>query len=508
MIGGCCSCDVLRIYKNMSERIFKKNDEITLTVTDISDDGSGIGKSDGFIFFVKNALPGDEIRAKVMKVTKSYGFARIEEVIKPSAGRCKAECGVAGKCGGCSLQNYRYEEQLRYKYNKVKNDLIRLGGYSEEEISEKLCDIVGMDEPYRYRNKAQYPVRTGKDGKPHAGFFAGHTHSVIETDDCLIEPGVNSALLDAVINWMNKNHVKAYDEETGKGLVRHVLIRHGFTSKECQVNLVINGSKIPDEAGLIKLLSDVMKDDLKSVTVCPNTRRDNVILGDSYRTVYGEGYITDTLVGITFKISPLSFYQVNPVQTEKLYGLARDYAELTGEEEVLDLYCGIGTISLMLSKKAGHVTGVEIVDRAIKDAKENAKINAIRNAEFITGAAEDVIQTMLPGKGERRTPDVVVVDPPRKGCARSCIDAILTLAPSRVVYVSCDPATLSRDLKIFREGGYELVKATPVDMFPHSSHVETVVLLDNKFAKAKDFVQIGIDAEDYYRIKDAQKESR
>ena len=488
----------------MSERLFKKNDEITLTVTDISDDGSGIGKSDGFIFFVKNALPGDEIRAKVMKVTKSYGFARIEEVIKPSAGRCKAKCSVADKCGGCSLQNYRYEDQLRYKFNKVKNDLIRLGGYSEEEIAEKLCDIVGMDDPYRYRNKAQYPVRMGKDGKPHAGFFAGHTHSVIETDDCLIEPEVNSALLYAVIAWMNKNHVKAYDEESGKGLVRHVLIRHGFTSKECQVNLVINGSKIPDEAGLIKLLTDVMKDDLKSVTICPNTRRDNVILGDSYRTIYGEGYITDTLVGISFKISPLSFYQVNPVQTEKLYGLARDYAELTGEEEVLDLYCGIGTISLMLSKKAGHVTGVEIVDRAIKDAKENAKLNAIRNAEFITGAAEDVIQTMLPGKGERRTPDVVVVDPPRKGCARSCIDAILTLAPSRVVYVSCDPATLSRDLKIFREGGYELIKATPVDMFPHSSHVETVVLLNNKFAKAKDFVQIGIDAEDYYRIKDAK----
>ena len=479
--------DVLRIYKNMSERLFKKNDEITLTVTDISDDGSGIGKSDGFIFFVKNALPGDEIRAKVMKVTKSYGFARIEEVIKPSAGRCKAKCSVADKCGGCSLQNYRYEDQLRYKFNKVKNDLIRLGGYSEEEIAEKLCDIVGMDDPYRYRNKAQYPVRMGKDGKPHAGFFAGHTHSVIETDDCLIEPEINSALLDAVIGWMNKNHVKAYDEESGKGLVRHVLIRHGFTSKECQVNLVINGSKIPDEAGLIKLLTDVMKDDLKSVTVCPNTRRDNVILGDSYRTIYGEGYITDTLVGITFKISPLSFYQVNPVQTEKLYGLARDYAELTGEEEVLDLYCGIGTISLMLSKKAGHVTGVEIVDRAIKDAKENAKINAIRNAEFITGAAEDVIQTMLPGKGERRTPDVVVVDPPRKGCARSCIDAILTLAPSRVVYVSCDPATLSRDLKIFREGGYELIKAKPVDMFPHSSHVETVVQLRNSPESGCDF---------------------
>ncbi len=462
----------------MAEKIFKKNDEITLTVTDISDDGAGIGKSDGFIFFVKNALPGDEIRAKVMKVTKSYGFARLTEVIKPSAGRCKAGCVVSEKCGGCTLQNYRYDEQLRFKFNKVKNDLIRIGGYSEEEINAKLCDIVGMDDPYRYRNKAQYPVRMGKDGKPHAGFFAGHTHSVIETDDCLIEPEINASLLRAVISWMNKNHVKAYDEESGKGLVRHVLIRHGFVSGECQVNLVINGNKIPDEIGLINALKEVMPENLKSVTLCPNTKNDNVILGDSYRTIYGEGYITDTLVGIRFRISPLSFYQVNPVQTEKLYGLARDYAGLAGEEEVLDLYCGIGTISLMMAAKAGHVTGVEIVDRAIKDAKDNAKINDIRNAEFITGAAEDVIQTMLPGADEkRRKPDVVVVDPPRKGCARSCIDAILTLAPSRVVYVSCNPSTLARDLKIFREGGYELMKATPVDMFPHSSHVETVVLL-------------------------------
>ena len=462
----------------MADKIFKKNDEVTLSIDDISDDGSGIGRSDGFIFFVKNALPGDEIRAKVMKVTKSYGFARMMEVIKPSAGRCRAKCAVAEKCGGCSLQNYKYEEQLKFKFNKVKNDLIRIGGISAEEIEDKLCEIVGMDDPYRYRNKAQYPVRMGNDGKPHAGFYAGHTHSVIETKDCLIEPEINSRLLDAVLSWMNKNHVKAYDEETGKGLVRHVLIRHGFTSKECQVNLVINGNKIPDETGLVTALKEVMSENLKSITLCPNTRNDNVILGDSYRTIYGEGYITDTLVGITFKISPLSFYQVNPVQTEKLYGLARDYASLTGEEEVLDLYCGIGTISLMMAAKAGHVTGVEIVDRAIKDAKDNAKINDIRNAEFITGAAEDVIQTMLPGAdSKRRKPDVVVVDPPRKGCARSCIDVILTLAPSRVVYVSCNPATLARDLKIFREGGYELVKATPVDMFPHSSHVETVVQL-------------------------------
>ena len=485
----------------MSEKIFKKNDEITLTITDISDDGSGIGRSDGFIFFIRNALPGDEIRAGVMKVQKNYGFARILEIVKPSPGRCSALCSVSEKCGGCTLQNYKYEEQLKYKYNKVKNDLIRIGGISEEEIEEKLLPIVGMDDPYRYRNKAQYPVRMGRGGKPHAGFFAGHTHSVIEADDCRIEPEKNTKILNAVTGWMNKNHVKAYNDESGEGLVRHVLIRHGFTSGECQVNLIINGNKIPDEAGLIGALKDVMGDSLKSVTLCPNKRRDNVILGDSYRAIYGEGYITDTLVGITFKISPLSFYQVNPVQTEKLYGLARDYACLTGEEEVLDLYCGIGTISLMMAGNAGHVTGVEIIDRAIKDAKENAKINAIGNAEFITGAAEDVIQTMLPGKGNRRTPDVVVVDPPRKGCARSCIDAILTLAPSRVVYVSCDPATLARDIRIFREGGYELIKATPVDMFPHTAHVEVVSLLQKMSNIRERTITLDVEMEDYHRIK-------
>ena len=497
----------------MPDIMFKKNDEITLTIEDLSDDGSGIGKSDGFIFFVKNTLPGDAIRAKVMKVTKSYGFARLEEIITPSSGRCRALCKVSEKCGGCSLQNFKYEEQLKFKYNKVRNDLIRIGGYPEEEIEKKLKPAVGMDNPYRYRNKAQYPVRIGKDGKPHAGFFAGHTHSVIETDDCLIEPEINASLLNAVISWMNKNHVKAYDEESGKGLVRHVLIRHGFKSGDCQVNLVINGNKIPDEIGLINALKDVMSDGLKSVTLCPNTRKDNVILGDSYREIYGDGYITDILVGITFKISPLSFYQVNPVQTEKLYGLAKEYAGLSGEEEVLDLYCGIGTISLMMASSAAHVTGVEIIDRAIKDAKENAKINNIPNADFITGAAEDIIQTMLPGHDDksgsskkRRKPDVVVVDPPRKGCASSCIDAILTLAPSRVVYISCNPSTLARDLKIFRDGGYELIEATPVDLFSHSHHVETVVLMSKNFERPGNFVQIGIDAEDYYRIKDSKKE--
>ncbi len=490
----------------MPDISFKKNDEITLTIEDLSDDGSGIGKSDGFIFFVKNTLPGDEIIAGVTKVAKSYGYARLISIVKPSPGRCRAKCKVSEKCGGCSIQNYEYKKQLEYKFNKVKNDLIRIGGLSAEEAEDVLDPIVGMDKPFRFRNKAQYPVRLGKDGKPHAGFFAGHTHSVIESDDCVIEPEINSALLDAVTGWMEKNHIRAYNDETNEGLVRHVLIRHGFVSGECQVNLVINGNKIPDETGLVTSLKNVMGEDLRSVTLCPNKRKDNVILGDSYRPIYGEGYIVDTLVGITFRISPLSFYQVNPIQTEKLYGLARDYADLSGDEEVLDLYCGIGTISLMLAKKAGHVTGVEIVDRAIKDAGENAKINGIKNADFITGAAEEVIQTMLPGKGNRRTPDVVVVDPPRKGCARSCIDAILTLAPQRIVYVSCDPATLSRDIKIFREGGYEIRKATPVDMFPHSSHVETVVLLSKNFERPKDYVQIGIDAEDYYRIKDSKKE--
>ena len=485
----------------MPDIIFKKNDEITLTIEDLSDDGSGVGKSDGFIFFVKNTLPGDEIIAGVTKVCKNYGFARLVKIVKPSDGRCIAKCRVSEKCGGCSIQNYEYKKQLEYKFGKVKNDLIRIGGLSPDETEKVLNPIIGMDSPYRFRNKAQYPVRAGRDGKIRAGFYAGHTHYVIESDDCVIEPEINSAILTAVTGWMEKNHISAYDDEIKEGLVRHILIRHGFVSHECQVNLVINGNKIPDETGLIISLKKVVGDALKSITLCPNKRKDNVILGDSYRTIYGEGFITDTLVGITFKISPLSFYQVNPVQTEKLYGLAREYAGLSGDEEVLDLYCGIGTISLMLAKNAGHVTGVEIVDRAIRDAMENARINSIANAEFITGAAEEIIQTMLPGKGTRKTPDVVVVDPPRKGCARSCIDAILTLAPEKVVYVSCDPATLSRDVKIFREGGYEIKKATPVDMFPHSSHVEVVSLLQKMSNTGERTITLDVEMEDYHRIK-------
>ncbi len=486
----------------MKENSFKKNDEIILTIDDISDDGSGIGRSDGFIFFVKNTLPGDRIKAKVMKVTKSYGFARCMEILESSCGRCKALCSVFEKCGGCSLQNYKYEEQLKYKYNKVKNDLIRIGGLTEEEVNEKLLPIVGMDDPYRYRNKAQYPVRMGKDGKPHAGFFAGHTHSVIETDDCLIEPEVNSGLLDAVLNWMNKNHVKAYDEESGKGLVRHVLIRHGFTSKECQVNLVINGSKIPDEAGLIKLLTDVMPDNLKSVTVCPNTRRDNVILGDSYRTIYGEGYITDTLVGITFKISPLSFYQVNPVQTEVLYGKAIELAGLNGNETVVDAYCGTGTIGLIASGHAGKVIGIELNPDAVRDARKNAKENKVTNAEFIKGDAGDCMERMA---AEGLKPDVLFMDPPRSGSTEKFLRSVLRAAPERIVYISCGPESLARDLKLLTAGKkYEVKAIQPVDMFPQTEHVETCCLME-RLRNAKDHVTFTLDMEDYYRIKDAEE---
>ena len=483
----------------MKENSFKKNDEIILTIDDISDDGSGIGRSDGFIFFVKNTLPGDRIKAKVMKVTKSYGFARCMEILESSCGRCKARCSVFEKCGGCSLQNYKYEEQLKYKFNKVKNDLIRIGGLTVEEAEEKMLPIVGMDDPYRYRNKAQYPVRMGKDGKPHAGFFAGHTHSVIETDDCLIEPEINSKLLDAVLNWMNKNHVKAFDEETGKGLIRHIYTRVGFFTHEVMVCLVVNGEKVPGSDELKDILVNVCEENgyrLACFCININKKKTNVILGNECKLLYGNLYITDTIGDISYRISPLSFYQVNPEQTKKLYDTAVEYAGLTGDEVVWDLYCGIGTISLYLSKKAKKVYGVEIVPEAIDDARINAEINNITNAEFYVGASEDVAPK-LP------KPDVIVVDPPRKGCDEKLLKTIIETAPKRLVYVSCDPATLARDLKILSENGFTLDRVRPADQFCHSCHVESCVLLERvSNRKADSYVKLNVKMADYYRIKD------
>ena len=481
---------------------FKKNDLVRVCIDDIGTDGEGIGKVEGFTLFVKDAVPGDVVTAKIMKSKKTYAYARLEKVETPSPFRVEPPCKFHRQCGGCQLQALSYEKQLEFKQKKIRNNLLRIGGFAPEEVDAKMEPIVGMDEPFRYRNKAQYPVGCDKDGQVITGFYAGHTHNIIANTDCLLGAPENQKVLEAVLEYMRENKVSAYDETTGKGLVRHVLIRKGFTSGELMVCVVINrkpfngsaasGQKeiLPAQEGLVKRLCKVPG--MKSISVNFNAENTNVILGREVRTIWGEDAIFDVIhvrdmkakgypfTGdeLTFKISPLSFYQVNPVQTEKLYSLALEYAGLIGQETVWDLYCGIGTISLFLARKAKQVYGVEIVEQAILDARENAVRNGISNAKFFVGKAEEVLPEYYEKQqGDMLHPDVIVVDPPRKGCDDACLETMLKMSPARIVYVSCDSATLARDLKILCEGGYKINRIRGVDQFANTVHVESVALL-------------------------------
>ena len=456
--------------------MIRKNDEFILEIEDMGVNGEGIGHVDGLALFVKDALIGDTVRVKVMKMQKNYGFARLLEVIAPSADRIAPLCPVARSCGGCQIQEMNYPAQLKFKAKKVKENLERIGKLDfNAENAPEFYDCIGMDVPWNYRNKAQFPIGRNKEGKIIAGFYAGRTHSIIECEDCAIGIKENKDILHMVIAHMEKWKIEPYREEDHKGLVRHVLIRKGFTTGEIMVCLILNGKKFP---GLFDLVDNLKKiDGMTSISINVNTEHTNRILGSEVIPVYQEVYITDYIGDVKFRISPLSFYQVNPVQTRKLYGTALDYAELTGEENVFDLYCGVGTISLFLAKKAKHVIGVEIVGQAIEDAKVNAQINHIENAQFYCGAAEEVIPDLY---RQGVTADVVVVDPPRKGCDEKLLDTIVNMAPEKVVYVSCDSATLARDLKYLNEYGYVVRKVQPVDMFPMGVHVETVVLLSHK----------------------------
>ena len=456
--------------------MIRKNDEFILEIEDMGVNGEGIGHVDGLALFVKDALIGDTVRVKVMKMQKNYGFARLLEVIAPSADRIAPLCPVARSCGGCQIQEMNYPAQLKFKAKKVKENLERIGKLDfNAENAPEFYDCIGMDVPWNYRNKAQFPIGRNKEGKIIAGFYAGRTHSIIECEDCAIGIKENKDILHMVIAHMEKWKIEPYREEDHKGLVRHVLIRKGFTTGEIMVCLILNGKKFP---GLSELVDNLKKiDGMTSISINVNTEHTNRILGSEVIPVYQEVYITDYIGDVKFRISPLSFYQVNPVQTRKLYGTALDYAELTGEENVFDLYCGVGTISLFLAKKAKHVIGVEIVGQAIEDAKVNAQINHIENAQFYCGAAEEVIPDLY---RQGVTADVVVVDPPRKGCDEKLLDTIVNMAPEKVVYVSCDSATLARDLKYLNEYGYVVRKVQPVDMFPMGVHVETVVLLSHK----------------------------
>lgn len=471
----------------------KKNDSIELKIEDMGVDGEGIGKYEGMTFFVKDAVIGDTICAGITKLKKNYGYARVQEILEPSPYRVQPECPLYARCGGCQIQAMDYRQQLCYKQKKVRGNLIRIGGFAPELIDSVMEEIVGMEQPYRYRNKAQFPIGADRDGMPVAGFYAARTHSIIPVEDCKLGVTQNEQILGTVLSYMRENGVRPYDETTGKGLVRHVLIRYGFTSKELMVCLVINGETLPQEKKLVDALCKI--EGMTSISVNINRKNTNVILGEETRTVWGSDYITDQIhlrdcdhdfaltdTAIAYHISPQSFYQVNPVQTEKLYSLALSYAGLTGRETVWDLYCGIGTISLFLAQKAGKVYGVEIVPQAIEDAKSNAALNGITNASFFVGKAEEVLPEFYEKESRKPDadmlhPDVIVVDPPRKGCDEKCLETMLRMKPERIVYVSCDPATLARDLKILCEGGYELRKVRPVDQFGHTTHVETVVLL-------------------------------
>ena len=451
---------------------YRKNDMVTLEIVDCGTDGEGIGKADGFTVFVKDAVIGDSVTAKIMKAKKNYGYGRLIEVLKPSPYRIEPVCPSARQCGGCQLQALAYQEQLAFKEKKLKGHLERIGGFTDIPMEP----IIGMEEPYHYRNKAQFPVGRNKDGRIVAGFYAGRTHSIIENRDCALGVKVNQEILDRVLAHMERFHIEPYNEVTGKGLVRHVFIRYGFFTDEIMVCLVINGQQIPHEKELICSLRELKG--MTSICLNINKKRNNVILGEQIKVLWGQGYITDKIGNISYEISPLSFFQINPYQTWKLYSKALEYADLHGEETVWDLYCGIGTISLFLAQQAKFVRGVEIVPAAIEDARRNAELNDITNVEFFVGKAEEVLPREYEKNGVYA--DVIVVDPPRKGCDEVLLQTILKMQPERVVYVSCDSATLARDLRYLCNHGYELRKVCGVDQFPQTTHVETVVLLSHK----------------------------
>ena len=482
--------------------MYTKNQLLEVEITDITNEGEGVGKIDGYTFFIKDAMIGDTVRFIVTKVKKNYGYGKVMEILKRSPFRIEAPCIQAKRCGGCQIQEMAYDSQLEFKRNKVLNNLVRLGGFDRDRIERIMEPVIGMDgEPFRYRNKAQFPTGYNKEGELIAGFYAGRTHAIIPVSDCLLGCEENKDILGIILDWMKQYDISAYDETSNKGVVRHVLIRKGFTSNEIMVCIVVNSNRLPYQNELINMLGSY--EGLKSISYRVNKDDTNVILGDNYHTIFGSDTITDSIGDLKFKISPLSFYQVNPMQTKKLYEKALSYADLNGEETVWDLYCGIGTISLFLAQKAKQVYGVEIIPQAIEDAKSNAKLNNFTNTEFFVGKAEEVTDRIWNEYGDKKDdekayemthPDVIVVDPPRKGCDELCINTMLKMDPKRIVYVSCDSATLARDLKLLCEGGYELISVCPCDMFPNTIHVETVVLLSQQ--EPDEHVRIKIDLDE------------
>ena len=456
--------------------MLSKNDIVDVVIDGMGNEGEGIAHVDGYTLFIKDAVEGDKVTAKVIKAKKSYGYARVERIIEASADRVEPVCPIARQCGGCQLQHISYERQLKYKENKVKDCIERIGGIKDA----KMESILPMEELYNYRNKAQFPVGEDKDGNPTIGFYAKRTHSIIPTSTCYINDRTNETIIKTVKEFIIENSIKPYNEKIGKGLIRHIVTRIGYHTKEIMVCIVINADDMKQSLkdDLVSRLKVIPN--MKSISLNINKDNTNVIMGSKLISVYGNLYITDYLDGIKFRISPLSFYQVNPRQTEGLYNIALDYADIKKDEVVWDMYCGIGTISLYMASKAKKVYGVEIVPQAIEDAKLNASINNIENAEFYVGAAEEVVPKMYAKSNGKMKADVVVVDPPRKGCDEKLLDTLVKMEPKRIVYVSCDPATLARDLKWLGENGYRTEKYRAVDQFGMTTHVETVCLMSRK----------------------------
>ncbi|TDL30596.1 23S rRNA (uracil(1939)-C(5))-methyltransferase RlmD [Jeotgalibacillus sp. S-D1] len=447
----------------------KKNDVLQVTIEDLTHEGHGVGKVEGYPLFIPNALPGEAIDVKVVKTTKNYGFGRLMEWHEKSPDRVEPPCPVYDRCGGCQLQHLSYEGQLKAKQKQVQEVLARIGKLPHVPVHP----TIGMEEPWRYRNKSQVPIGRS-DGRVISGFYAKRSHEIVDVNQCIIQEQVSDQVMQLVKEKANELGIQPYDELRHKGVLRHVVIRYGRTSGEVMVVLVTRSNHVPHLSELVDMLKENIKG-LTSIVHNVNNQKTNVIMGDQTTVLWGREVIYDSIGNIQFAISARSFYQINPVQTEVLYQTALEYAELTGEESVVDAYCGIGTISLFLAQKAKKVYGVEIVEQAIEDAKINAELNGIDNAEFEAGPAEVVIPRW---HKEGKKADVIVVDPPRKGCDEALLTTILEMKPKRVVYVSCNPGTLARDLRVLEDGGYQTKKVQPVDMFPQTSHVEAVAVLE------------------------------
>ncbi len=442
----------------------EKNKVCTLEIVDIGSEGEGIAKLDKFVIFVPNCLTGDVVEAKILKVKKNLAYAKVLDIITPSPFRQVAPCDVANKCGGCQIQHFQYDEQLIWKQQKVYNALKRIG-----KIKADVLPTLGMSEPYYYRNKAQYPIRK-VNGEIKIGFYAKHSHNVIMHPSCLIQDKQCEQIVKVVEKFLIKYNISIYDEEIHKGLVRHLMVRTSFFTQNVMVCLIINGKTLPHKDEFIKMIRTI--DNISSIILNFNTQKTNVILGKEEQVLWGENFIIDKIGDLKFHISSQSFYQVNPTQMKVLYDKAIEFAGLNGSEIVWDMYCGIGTIGLCMAHKAKHIYGVEIVPQAIINAKENSKLNNISNTTFLVGKSEEIITQNL-----YKNPDIVVVDPPRKGCDEQLIKTLGEILPPTIVYVSCDPATLARDLGKLVEFGYKVEQVQPVDMFPHTVHVETVCLL-------------------------------